>query len=115
MMSVDTVEERVALEALERLLLTEEPRHLEDLATLLCCFRDLVTPLLAEALLAETHEIRLSAIWTLARIDGETALGHIRQAAEDENQPEPVREFARLAITVPSFELPNPRAHAVGE
>ncbi len=104
--------DKVALEALERLLLSDDPRHLEDLAALLCCFRDLVVPLLGEALRAGCEEIRSAAIWTLARIGGNRARTLLEQAASDAEPSEAVRRLARDALALPPGDLPNPRRRA---
>jgi hypothetical protein len=109
-MSPVGTDERVALEALERLLLTDDPRHLEDLATLLCCFRELVVPLLAEALDADCEGIRSAAVWTLARIGGPRARAHLESIAVDAGQLPEIRDLAALALKVPAGELPHPRA-----
>jgi hypothetical protein len=103
-------DDRVALEALERLLLSEDPRHLEDLAALLCCFRELVVPLLGEALDAECPEIRSAAVWTLARIGGGRAKDLLEQAAARADETDAVRALALAALALPPGQLPNPRS-----
>jgi hypothetical protein len=103
-------DDRVALEALERLLLSDDPRHLEDLAALLCCFRELVVPLLGEALDAECPEIRSAAVWTLARIGGGRARGLLEEAAARPDETDAVRTLAHAALALPAGQLPNPRA-----
>jgi len=101
--------ERSALAALKRLLTSSDPRHLEDLATLLCCFRELVIPLLGEAMRGDSVDVRLAAAWTLGRIDGSQADEILRRAATDPDEDPVVREFAERALTATPGELPNPR------
>jgi hypothetical protein len=105
-------DDRVALQALERLLLSEDPRHLDDLAALLCCFRDLVVPLLGEALNAECPDIRAAAVWTLARIGGNRARSLLERTAARSDESASVRALASAALTLPPGQLPNPRARS---
>ncbi len=108
-----TSSERSALAALKRLLTSSDPRHLEDLATLLCCFRELVIPLLGEAMRGDSIDVRLAAAWTLSRIDGRQAEEILRRAAQDESEDPVVREFAQRALTSSPSDLPNPRLQPV--